>query len=124
MLACTISFWLPNLYAPIFPLQDINLTSMMQNIVGAFVMGLARNFSSVKYQYPQTYKIYGATTGVFCSIFTTFANVVDDTGHLFLTGEWYASPLNLFLNLSLSLISYEIGALLVMSLYLVSLYAC
>ena len=106
-LSATISFWFPNLYLPYEPLGDISITSILQNIIGAGVFGVVRPCSTVKYQYKQTYFIYSAIMGVFCSVFTTFANVVADTGSLLLHGAWYAAPLNLFCNLFFPIIAYE-----------------
>eukprot|EP01095_Lingulamoeba_sp_RSL-Kostka_P015389 TRINITY_DN706_c0_g1_i1.p1 TRINITY_DN706_c0_g1~~TRINITY_DN706_c0_g1_i1.p1 ORF type:complete len:506 (+),score=88.66 TRINITY_DN706_c0_g1_i1:144-1661(+) len=108
--ASSISFWIPTYYIPQNNLvTGINLTSLLQNCIGSLIIGICTSFTRVKFQYLQTYTMYSGIEGGFCSIFTTFGNVVADTGRLLLVGVWYLSLINLALNLILSIITYQIG---------------
>lgn len=67
MSASVISFWIPALLIPETSLiGSIDISSAAKNIVGAFIFGIVRSLSNVKYQYIQTYMIYDAIMSCFC----------------------------------------------------------
>ena len=61
------SFWFPVLLISKIPIfVSIDVSSMLQNVIGAFIFGVARSCSLVKYQYRQTYFIYDGIMCGFC----------------------------------------------------------
>lgn len=108
--ASSLVFWLPSVF---YPNSDdrlgINITSIVLNCSGAFIIAITHNFYRVKSQYFQTYIMYEAIMGGFCSVLTTFGNVVADTGRLMLSGVWYLAIINLVLQLALAICTYQLG---------------
>jgi fluoride ion exporter CrcB/FEX len=49
----------------------------------------------VKFQYMQSYLMYDGLRAGFCSTFTTFGNLIEDTGRLILSGP-LVRPLSFF----------------------------
>jgi len=105
---------------------ELNLTSLALNVIGSFVMATVKAFSKVKFQYLQAYLMlvflffssliffffffrYEAVSDGFCSCFTTFGNTIEDTGRFLLSGRYLLGLANLFGNLILSFIAYQIG---------------
>jgi len=110
VLATTIAFWAPPLLVPPGS-KGIDMTALCLNVIGCLVISIVTQFGRIKFQYPQTYLMYNGIKGGFCSCFTTFANLVADTGRLLLVGTWYLSIANLVLNLVLSIVAYQVGRL-------------
>lgn len=77
------------------------------------VSQVCTSFQQVKFQYYQTYFMYDAISGGFCSVFTSFGNFIEDTDILM---QMSFGPAKAFLNFSgtllLSFIAFALGRLL------------
>eukprot|EP00761_Pharyngomonas_kirbyi_P014120 gb/GECH01014150.1/.p1 GENE.gb/GECH01014150.1/~~gb/GECH01014150.1/.p1 ORF type:complete len:1141 (+),score=236.04 gb/GECH01014150.1/:1-3423(+) len=106
--AASITFW-----APSKRYISINFFAMALNVSGSLIIGVVTAFQQVKYQYPQTYLMYDAIKGGFCSVFTTFGNFIEDSDILlnFKYGFW-KSLFNIVATLVLSFITYQLGRFL------------
>lgn len=108
-LAASIQFWIPSLYAPNSSHKGINVTVLLFNLIGCFIISICTAFKQVKFQYMQSYLMYDGLRAGFCSTFTTFGNLIEDTGRLILSGMWWLSFINLFATFILSFCVWEAG---------------
>merc|ERR1711991_1289866 len=77
----TLSFFLPFLFSSSF------FTSLFYfPWLGALIIAIVGGLERIKFRYLQTYLIYSAVRGGFCSALTTFGNLIEDTGRLILNG--------------------------------------
>jgi len=74
LFAACITFWVPS-----YAIWGINITSMIYNVIGSLIYAFVTTLQQVRYQYFQTYIIYDAVSGGFCSVLTTFGNFIVDT---------------------------------------------
>ncbi|KAL0484923.1 5 TM domain-containing transmembrane protein [Acrasis kona] len=100
---------------------------MIYNIIGSSIVAYVATLQQVRFQYPQTYIIYDAITGGFCSVLTTFGNFIVDTDILLaMHNGFYKATVNWLMTLVLSFAAYQIGRILAIfwkkgSLYTVDL---
>ncbi|KAJ3439696.1 fluoride export protein 1-related [Anaeramoeba flamelloides] len=104
--AAFVEFWLPDINIGV-----INLSNTLKNGIGSFVIGIVSTFEIIKFQYPQTYLVYNAIGGAFCSVMTTFGNIIEDTERLIYYYNFYPAPLYLIGNLIFSFLLHELGVL-------------
>eukprot|EP01156_Anaeramoeba_ignava_P012715 Anaeramoba_ignava/a4937_14.p1 GENE.a4937_14~~a4937_14.p1 ORF type:complete len:510 (-),score=124.67 a4937_14:18-1547(-) len=100
----TIQFWVPDFY-----FSDINFANSLKNAIGSFVIAMTGQIAQIKFQYTQTYLMYNAIQNSFCSVFTTFGNVIEDTEKVMYFDYWWISPVFLIGNLILSFFFHYLG---------------
>ncbi|KAJ6252176.1 fluoride export protein [Anaeramoeba flamelloides] len=105
--ASFVEFWLPDIFVGV-----INLSNTLKNGIGAFVIGMVSTIEIIKFQYPQTYLVYNAIGGAFCSVMTTFGNIIEDTESLLYYDHIYPAPIYLIGNLIFSFLLHELGVLI------------
>lgn len=108
-LGAILQWWVPTLFVLGNATSGLNITSLSWNCLGSFVIALVGHIQAVQYQYLQTYLLYSAITGGFCSALTTFGNFIEDTGRLLFDGYWVNSLLNLFLNILIAILAWHAG---------------
>ncbi|KAJ3433642.1 fluoride export protein 1-related [Anaeramoeba flamelloides] len=106
LFASFLEFWLPDIY-----ISDINLSNTIKNGIGSFVIGIVSTIETIKFQYPQTYLVYNAIGGSFCSVMTTFGNIIEDTENLMYYNNYWPAPVYLIANLIFSFLLHELGTL-------------
>lgn len=52
-MAGSLSYWIPTI-----TLASMNVSSFLQNVVGATIIAVATSFQQIKFQYTQTYFMY------------------------------------------------------------------
>lgn len=107
LFAACITFWIPA-----YTLWGINITAMVFNVVGSMIYAFVTTLQQVRYQYFQTYIMYDAISGGFCSVLTTFGNFIVDTDILLgMQNGFYKALINWTGTLFFSFLFYQLGRL-------------
>jgi len=104
-----IQYWVPDIIV-----YKINISSFILNVLGTAIIAVSKTFQKVKFQYLQAYLLYDAINNSFCSAFTTFGNLIEDTGKFMMEGAWVITVVNLFGTLAASFVAYQVGRWLAM----------
>eukprot|EP00300_Choanocystis_sp_HF-7_P036539 c52398_g1_i1.p1 GENE.c52398_g1_i1~~c52398_g1_i1.p1 ORF type:complete len:399 (-),score=82.01 c52398_g1_i1:468-1664(-) len=104
--SAVLIWWIPTVFY-----RGVNVTALCCNMCGAILMAAVTTFQQVRHQSAQTYSIYKAVKFGFCAVLTNFSILIEDSERLLHTANWWLSPLNLIVNISLAMLAYQAARL-------------